>query len=177
MVKRDLPREGNLFPPISRSSSLFYTLKWLLVFGIITGSMYGTPNTVLAYRQPSQQSGMNLTRDEARTLAKHHAMKARKHRQEARTFRILAQQMRQQKQYRQRIVYQSRKPYCMRYHLSEQVCIDAWIARYNLNRYGDPKNTVYAGGTPLFNETTGRRMNMYTYITMRHHSRPWWSMY
>lgn len=26
-----------------------------------------------------------------------------------------------------------------------------------LNKYGDPKGTRYAGGTPLFNESTGKR--------------------
>ncbi|MCC6445330.1 MAG: hypothetical protein IT210_17955 [Armatimonadetes bacterium] len=46
--------------------------------------------------------------------------------------------------------------------------IDRWIKEKNLNSYGDPKDTVYAGGTPLFNELTGQRYNRYEYILERH---------
>ena len=34
-------------------------------------------------------------------------------------------------------------------------CIDAWLAAHQLNSFGDPLGTVYAGGTPLFDEKTG----------------------
>ncbi|MDP3963860.1 MAG: hypothetical protein Q8Q39_05185 [bacterium] len=30
-----------------------------------------------------------------------------------------------------------------------------WLAAENLNEYGDPQGTFYAGGTPLFDEKTG----------------------
>lgn len=46
--------------------------------------------------------------------------------------------------------------------------IDRWIKEKNLNRYGDPKGTVYAGGTPLFDERTGRSRDRYEYILERH---------
>ena len=46
--------------------------------------------------------------------------------------------------------------------------IDRWIKEKNLNSYGDPKDTMYAGGTPLFNEATGRSMDRYGYILKRH---------
>jgi len=46
--------------------------------------------------------------------------------------------------------------------------IDAWIARNGLNSYGDPPGTMYAGGTPLFNESTGEAKDRYLYILERH---------
>jgi hypothetical protein len=46
--------------------------------------------------------------------------------------------------------------------------IDRWIKERNLNSYGDPKDTVYAGGTPLFDERTGRSRDRYEYILERH---------
>lgn len=42
--------------------------------------------------------------------------------------------------------------------------VDRWVRENNRNEYGDPKGTVYAGGTPLFNEMTGRQMDRYEYI-------------
>lgn len=42
--------------------------------------------------------------------------------------------------------------------------IDAWIAENNLNQYGDPSDTMYAGGTPLFDESTGESKDRYEYI-------------
>jgi hypothetical protein len=46
--------------------------------------------------------------------------------------------------------------------------IDRWIKEKSLNPYGDPKDTMYAGGTPLFNEATGQTMDRYEYILKRH---------
>lgn len=51
--------------------------------------------------------------------------------------------------------------------------IEKWIAEENLNEYGDPKNTVYSGGTPLFNEETGERIDKFQYIVAKHPDRPW----
>ena len=42
--------------------------------------------------------------------------------------------------------------------------IDLWVTANNLNQYGDPKGTVYIGGTPLFNEKTGETIDRYDYI-------------
>lgn len=42
--------------------------------------------------------------------------------------------------------------------------IDAWLEERGLNRYGDDKSAVYTGGTPLFNEETGERIDRYDYI-------------
>jgi hypothetical protein len=46
--------------------------------------------------------------------------------------------------------------------------IDRWIKQNRLNEYGDPKDTMYAGGTPLFNEMTGETVDRYEYILKQH---------
>ena len=55
----------------------------------------------------------------------------------------------------------------------EKVKIEAWIERNGLNRYGDPKNRRYRGGTPLFNEGTGESIDRHEYILRKHPDRPW----
>ena len=42
--------------------------------------------------------------------------------------------------------------------------IDKWFEENNLNRYGDAIGTIYAGGTPLFNEMTGEAKERFQYI-------------
>jgi len=42
--------------------------------------------------------------------------------------------------------------------------IDKWLAENSFNRYGDPVDTIYAGGTPLFNEVTGETIERFEYI-------------
>ncbi len=51
--------------------------------------------------------------------------------------------------------------------------IEAWILQSDLNEYGDPKDTIYAGGTPLFNEATGETIDRFQYILSQHPERPW----
>jgi hypothetical protein len=46
--------------------------------------------------------------------------------------------------------------------------IDRWIKDEGRNPFGDPPDTVYSGGTPLFNEMTGRTLDKYDYILKRH---------
>lgn len=55
----------------------------------------------------------------------------------------------------------------------EKQQIDAWIKANNLNVYGDPIGTIYTGGTPLFNEMTGKSIDKYEYILEKHPDRPW----
>lgn len=55
----------------------------------------------------------------------------------------------------------------------EKIAIDGWIEATGLNKYGDPKHTMYTGGTPLFDETTGTTIDRYVYIVRKHPSRPW----
>lgn len=58
---------------------------------------------------------------------------------------------------------------------AERARIDAWLRRNaaTLNQYGDPINTVYTGGSPLFDERTGRTIDRYEYIISRNPGRPW----
>ena len=46
--------------------------------------------------------------------------------------------------------------------------IDEKIRQSGLNEFGDPRGTMYTGGTPLFNEMTGRTIDRYDYILRRH---------
>ena len=46
--------------------------------------------------------------------------------------------------------------------------IDRWIKEKRRNPYGDPPDTMYAGGTPLFDERTGRVKDKYDYILDKH---------
>ncbi len=49
----------------------------------------------------------------------------------------------------------------------------AWAAQNQLNPYGDPLDTVYTGGSPLFDETTGETCSLYPYLLKNHPTRPW----
>lgn len=57
--------------------------------------------------------------------------------------------------------------------LGEKQEIEAWIIENDLNQYGDSKDTVYTGGTPIFNEKTGETIDKYEYILRNHINRPW----
>ncbi|MCC7494321.1 MAG: hypothetical protein IT204_18330 [Fimbriimonadaceae bacterium] len=46
--------------------------------------------------------------------------------------------------------------------------IEQWLRDEDRNEYGDPRDTMYAGGTPLFDERTGRTVDRYTYILQKH---------
>nr|PIY95217.1 MAG: hypothetical protein COY67_01095 [Candidatus Komeilibacteria bacterium CG_4_10_14_0_8_um_filter_37_78] len=45
-----------------------------------------------------------------------------------------------------------------------QLQIDNWLLEQDLNQYGDPEETMYAGGTPTFDETTGETTNRFELI-------------
>jgi len=57
--------------------------------------------------------------------------------------------------------------------LEEKQLIEVWIRENDLNRYGDIKDTMYIGGTPLFDETTSQSIDRYEYIFQGHVDRPW----
>lgn len=42
--------------------------------------------------------------------------------------------------------------------------IDRFLVEKGLNSYGDPMGTMYAGGTPLFDERTGRTADRFEYL-------------
>lgn len=45
--------------------------------------------------------------------------------------------------------------------------IDEWIKKSGRNEYGDPRDTVYAGGNPLFDERRPGLKDRYEYILER----------
>jgi hypothetical protein len=47
-------------------------------------------------------------------------------------------------------------------------CVDRWLEARKLDRYGHEAGTMYAGGTPLFNEATGEARDRVEYIFERH---------
>jgi hypothetical protein len=47
-------------------------------------------------------------------------------------------------------------------------CVDRWLEGKKLDRYGHEEGTMYAGGTPLFNEATGESRDRLEYIFERH---------
>jgi len=49
-----------------------------------------------------------------------------------------------------------------------QSCLDQQLASRGLNEFGDPPGTNYPGGTPLFDERTGKRTDRAGYILSRH---------
>ena len=49
-----------------------------------------------------------------------------------------------------------------------QSCLDAQLTSRGLNQYGDPPDTMYPGGTPLFDEKTGKRTEREAYIFAKH---------
>ncbi len=55
----------------------------------------------------------------------------------------------------------------------EEEAFAAWVAKNGLNPYGDPKDTMYLGGTPLFDEREGRPVPLSQYVLKSHPTRPW----
>lgn len=49
-----------------------------------------------------------------------------------------------------------------------QSCIDRQLAAKGLNQFGDPVETAYPGGTPLFDEKTGKSTDRAGYIFAKH---------
>ena len=47
-------------------------------------------------------------------------------------------------------------------------CLDRQLAAKGLNPFGDPEGTMYTGGTPLFDEKTGRSTPREQYVFARH---------
>ena len=47
-------------------------------------------------------------------------------------------------------------------------CFDAWLAARHLNQFGDPPGTVYAGGTPLFDEAASTPRDRLRLLLAKH---------
>ncbi|HEX5745687.1 MAG TPA: hypothetical protein VFZ09_05555 [Archangium sp.] len=48
-----------------------------------------------------------------------------------------------------------------------EACVDRWLQEHKLDRYGNAEGTMYAGGTPLFNEATGESRDRLEYVFAR----------
>ncbi len=51
-----------------------------------------------------------------------------------------------------------------------EACADRWLAEHKLNPFGDPAETGYLGGTPLFDERTGQRKSRLEHLFAKHDS-------
>lgn len=49
-----------------------------------------------------------------------------------------------------------------------QSCLDRQLAAKGLNQFGDPLDRAYPGGTPLFDERTGKSTDRAAYVFSRH---------
>jgi hypothetical protein len=45
-----------------------------------------------------------------------------------------------------------------------EACVDRWLQEHKLDRFGHPEGTMYAGGSPLFNEATGESKDRLEYV-------------
>jgi hypothetical protein len=43
-------------------------------------------------------------------------------------------------------------------------CTEKWLKGHGLDDYGNPNGTMYAGGTPTFDEATGRTVDRWTLV-------------
>ncbi len=51
---------------------------------------------------------------------------------------------------------------------AQQGCVDRWLAAHGLDSFGSPHGTMYPGGTPLFDEATGRQTSRPEYLARSH---------
>lgn len=56
---------------------------------------------------------------------------------------------------------------------NEKAQIEAWLEKNDYNQYGDKTDTIYAGGTPLFDETKGTYIKLYDYLLKKYPNKPW----
>ncbi|MGA1046844.1 MAG: hypothetical protein ACO3UU_02455 [Minisyncoccia bacterium] len=56
---------------------------------------------------------------------------------------------------------------------SEKSQIEAWLEKNGYNQYGDNPDTMYAGGTPLFDESKGQYIKLYDYLVNKYPNKPW----
>jgi hypothetical protein len=50
---------------------------------------------------------------------------------------------------------------------TQEDCVDRWLKSKGLDSYGNAEGTMYAGGTPLFDERTGERRDRLDYVFQR----------
>lgn len=50
----------------------------------------------------------------------------------------------------------------------ETRCVDAWLEKNKMDQYGNPTGTMYMGGTPLFDEASGKTTDRLELIYKNH---------
>jgi hypothetical protein len=50
---------------------------------------------------------------------------------------------------------------------AREACVDRWLQEHKLDRYGNAEGTMYTGGSPLFNESTGETIERLAYVFQR----------
>jgi hypothetical protein len=50
----------------------------------------------------------------------------------------------------------------------ETKCVDGWLEQNHLDQYGNKAGTMYMGGTPLFDEASGKTTDRLEYIYQTH---------
>ena len=51
---------------------------------------------------------------------------------------------------------------------AETSCVDAWLEKNKMDQYGNAAGTMYMGGTPLFDEASGKSVDRLEYIYKNH---------
>jgi hypothetical protein len=67
----------------------------------------------------------------------------------------------------------SAHPFALSLADAEKARIEAWLTASGLNQYGDAADTMYMGGTPLFDERTGEVTDRFVYLLRKFPNRPW----
>ncbi|CAN5923975.1 hypothetical protein BH11MYX4_BH11MYX4_06230 [soil metagenome] len=50
----------------------------------------------------------------------------------------------------------------------EEACVDRWLSDRQLDAFGSPEGSVYAGGTPLFDESSGKALSRVEHVYEAH---------
>jgi hypothetical protein len=53
----------------------------------------------------------------------------------------------------------------LRLDAKQTECVEKWLKGHRLDAYGNPEGTMYAGGTPTFDEATGKSVDRWTLVT------------
>jgi hypothetical protein len=47
---------------------------------------------------------------------------------------------------------------------AEEACVNRWLQAHGLDGFGSPQGTMYLGGSPLFDEATGRNTTRQAFL-------------
>lgn len=51
---------------------------------------------------------------------------------------------------------------------AQEECVNRWLQAHGLDGFGSPQGTVYMGGTPLFDEATGKNTTRQAFLASHH---------